>query len=263
MDRVGGGLKWGGMARLKDRIALVTGAGGGIGRAIALAFAAEGANVEVTDIDGDAADAVVADIVAAGGKARGSRLDVTDAASVLAAFAGLKSAHGKLDILVNNAGLNVRADFRHMTDEEWVKIRSTNLDGVVRLSRDGFDLLRASGRGVIINLASIMAERGMRQLTGYSATKGAVAALTRGLAVEYAAFDIRVNYLAPGFVETALTERILRNPRLSQALIDQAPMRRLGTPEDIAKAAVFLASDDAAYITGTGLTVDGGMSAAL
>jgi NAD(P)-dependent dehydrogenase (short-subunit alcohol dehydrogenase family) len=190
-------------------------------------------------------------------------LDVTDAAAVLATFADLGAQHGKLDILVNNAGLNVRADFRHMTDAEWRKIRETNLDSVVRLSRDGFALLQASGRGVILNLASIMAVRGMRQLTGYSATKGAVAALTRGMAVEYAPFNIRVNYLAPGFVETALTERVLKNPRIAQALIDQAPMRRLGTPEDIAKPAVFLVSDDAGYITGTGLTVDGGMTASL
>jgi len=251
------------MARLDGRIALVTGAGGGIGKAIALALATEGAWLEVTDIDVNAAEAVAAEIALAGGTARGSRLDVTDAGSVQAALEAIKSAYGKLDILVNNAGLNVRTDFRHMTDVDWVTIRSTNLDGVVRLSRDGFELLRASGHGVILNLASIMAARGMRQLTGYSATKGAVAALTRGLAVEYATFGIRVNYLAPGFVETALTARILKNPRLAEALIDQAPMRRLGTPEDIAKAAVFLVSDDAAYITGTGLTVDGGMSAAL
>lgn len=251
------------MGRLDGRIALVTGAGSGIGKAIAEALAAEGAILEVTDIDTSAAGAVAAGIVAAGGRARGSALDVTGASSVLDRLAAVKSAHGKLDILVNNAGLNVRADFRHMTDEDWIKIRGTNLDGVVRLCRDGFALLRDSGRGVILNLASIMAVRGMRQLTGYSATKGAVAALTRGLAVEYAAFGIRVNYLAPGFVETALTARILRNPRLAEALIDQAPMRRLGTPQDIAKAAVFLVSDDAAYITGTGLTVDGGMSAAL
>ena len=188
---------------------------------------------------------------------------MTDAAAVLAMFARLKTAHGKLDILVNNAGLNVRADFRHMTDADWEKIRATNLDGVVRLSRDGFTLLQASGRGVIVNLASIMAERGMRQLTGYSATKGAVKSLTRGMAVEYAPFGIRVTYVAPGFVETALTERVLRNKTINQALIDQTPLRRFGTPEDMAKAAVFLASDDAAFITGTGLTVDGGMSAAL
>ena len=249
--------------RLDGRVALVTGAGGGIGKAIVEALAAEAAIVEVTDVDLAAAETVAAAIVAAGGRARAGRLDVTDAGSVLTGLATVKSLHGKLDILVNNAGLNVRADFRHMTDEEWVKIRATNLDGVVRLSRDAFELLRASERGVILNLASIMATRGLRQLTGYSATKGAVAALTRGLAVEYASFGIRVNYLAPGFVETALTARILKNPRLAEALIEQAPMRRLGTPQDIAKAAVFLVSDDAAYITGTGLTVDGGMSAAL
>ena len=203
------------------------------------------------------------EIAAAGGKAEALRLDVTDPAAVLAIFATLKAAHGRLDILVNNAGLNVRADFRHMTDADWLKIRETNLDSVVRLSRDGFSLLQASGKGVILNLASIMAERGMRQLTAYSATKGAVKALTRGMAVEYAPFGIRVTYLAPGFVETALTERVLRNPIINQALIDQTPMRRFGTPRDIAKAAVFLASDDAAFITGTGLTVDGGMSASL
>ncbi len=201
--------------------------------------------------------------MADGHLASSRQFDVTDPKAVLDVFAGLKAEHGRLDILVNNAGLNVRADFRHMTDAEWTKIRETNLDSVVRLSRDGFALLQASGRGVIVNLASIMAERGMRQLTGYSATKGAVKALTRGLAVEYAPFGIRVTYLAPGFVETALTERVLRNKTINQALIDQTPLRRFGTPEDMAKAAVFLASDDAAFITGTGLTVDGGMSASL
>jgi NAD(P)-dependent dehydrogenase (short-subunit alcohol dehydrogenase family) len=251
------------MQRLTDKIALVTGAGGGIGRAIALAFAAEGAQVLATDIDAAAAEATAAEILATGRPASSRQFDVTNPQAVLEVFAGLKAAHGRLDILVNNAGLNVRADFRHMTDTEWTKIRETNLDSVVRLSRDGFALLQASGRGVIVNLASIMAERGMRQLTGYSATKGAVKSLTRGMAVEYAPFGIRVTYLAPGFVETALTERVLKNPAINKALIDQTPMRRFGTPEDIAKAAVFLASDDAAFITGTGLTVDGGMSASL
>jgi NAD(P)-dependent dehydrogenase (short-subunit alcohol dehydrogenase family) len=251
------------MQRLKDKIALITGAGGGIGRAIALAFAAEGAQVLATDIDAASAEATADQIRAAGHLASSRQLDVTDPKSVLDVFAALKASYGRLDVLVNNAGLNVRADFRHMTDEDWRKIRETNLDSVVRLSRDGFALLQASGRGVIVNLASIMAERGMRQLTGYSATKGAVKSLTRGMAVEYAPFGIRVTYLAPGFVETALTERVLKNPAINKALIDQTPMRRFGTPEDIAKAAVFLASDDAAFITGTGLTVDGGMSASL
>ena len=113
-------------------------------------------------------------------------------------FRAVETAHGRLDVLVNNAGLNVRGDFRHMSDADWVKIREVNLDGVVRVARDGFGLLKASGRGSLINIASIMGHRGLRQLTAYSATKGAVLALTRGLAVEYAPFAIRVNALAPG-----------------------------------------------------------------
>jgi NAD(P)-dependent dehydrogenase (short-subunit alcohol dehydrogenase family) len=165
--------------------------------------------------------------------------------------------------LVNNAGLNVRGDFRHLSDADWVKIREVNLDGVVRVARDGFALLKASGRGSLINVASIMAHRGLRQLTAYSATKGAVTALTRGLAVEYAPFGIRVNALCPGFVHTALTARVLRNPAIEKALVEATALRRLGQPEEVAKAALFLASDEASYVTGAELAVDGGMSAAL
>ncbi len=173
----------------------------------------------------------------------------------------IASSHGKLDILVNNAGLNVRGDFRHMSDADWTTIREVNLDGVVRVARDAFDLLRASGNASLINVASIMGHRGLRQLAGYSATKGAVLALSRALAVEYAPFNIRVNALCPGFVETALTERVLRNPHFNKALIDRTLMKRFGTPEDIALAALFLASDDSRYVTGTELVVDGGMTA--
>jgi len=178
-------------------------------------------------------------------------------------FRTVAATHGRLDVLVNNAGLNVRSDFRHLSDADWVKIREVNLDGVVRVARDGFALLQASGRGSLVNVASIMGHRGLRQLTAYSATKGAVIALTRGLAVEYAPFNIRVNALAPGFVETALTARVLRNPSIKQALVDNTPMRRFGLAEEIAKAALFLASDDASFVTGADLVVDGGMSAGL
>ena len=144
-------------------------------------------------------------------------------------FRAVEKAHGRLDVLVNNAGLNVRSDFRHLSDADWVKIREVNLDGVVRVARDGFALLQASRRGSLINIASIMAHRGLRQLTAYSATKGAITALTRGLAVEYAPFDIRVNALCPGFVETALTARALKNPGIQKALLDSTPLRRFGT----------------------------------
>jgi NAD(P)-dependent dehydrogenase (short-subunit alcohol dehydrogenase family) len=249
--------------RFEGRTAIVTGAGAGIGRAIAQSLAAEGAFVLVTDIDGEAARGVADEIAAMAGEAEALSVDVTSKADVALLVQRTTTLHGKLDILINNAGLNVREDFRHLKDEDWEKIRGANLDGVVRLSRDCFDLLRAAGRASIVNLSSIMASRALRQLAAYSATKGAVAALTRSLAVEYAPFGIRVNYLAPGFIETALTERILKNPRFNQALLDQTPLKRFGTPDDVARAALFLASDDAAFITGSGLAVDGGMAAGL
>jgi NAD(P)-dependent dehydrogenase (short-subunit alcohol dehydrogenase family) len=251
------------MKRLEGRIALVTGAGSGIGRATALVFAAEGAHAYVTDVNGDAAETVAAEIVKAGGSATALTADVSRGQDVTAMFRAVETAHGKLDVLANNAGLNVRGDFRHLSDADWVTIREVNLDGVVRVARDGFNLLHASKRGSLINVASIMAHRGLRQLTAYSATKGAVTALTRGLAVEYAPFGIRVNVLCPGFVETALTERVLKMPALQKALVDSTALRRLGQPEEIARAALFLASDEASYVTGAELAVDGGMGAML
>ncbi len=251
------------MRRLEGRIALVTGAGSGIGRAMVKACATAGAIVYVTDVDLAAAEAVAGEIRSAGGQAQAMAMDVSRGQDVTAVLRSAEQAHGRLDVIVNNAGLNVRADFRHLSDADWVKIREVNLDGVVRIARDGFELLRKSKHASLINVASIMADRGLRQLAAYSATKGAVAALTKGLAVEYASFGIRVNALAPGFVETALTARVLKNPGIQRALLDATPMRRFGLPEEIAAAAVFLASDEASYITGAVLAVDGGMSASL
>lgn len=251
------------MQRLSGKVAIVTGAGAGIGLAIARLFADEGAHVWVTDVDGTAAEAAARQFTEAGNAATARTVDVSRGQDVAAMLRDVASQHGRADIVVNNAGLNVRSDFRHLSDADWVKIREVNLDGVVRVARDAFELLKASGRGSLINISSIMGRRGLRQLAGYSATKGAVTALTKALAVEYAPYAIRVNSIAPGFIETALTERVLRNPAINRALIDQTPLRRFGTGEDIARAALFLASDEAAYVTGAELAVDGGMSAGL
>ena len=249
--------------RLAGKIAVVTGSANGIGEAIVRLFAAEGASVYVTDVNGDAADAVAADLRAQGHNATALAVDVTRGQDVTHLIRTVGAAHSRLDIVVNNAGINALADFRNMTDADWVRLREVNLDGVVRIARDAFPLLRASGKGSLVNVASIMGNRGLRPLAAYSATKGAVAALTRGLAVEYAPFNIRVNTLAPGYVETGLTKRALKMPQFRDALIEKTPMRRFGLPEEMAKAALFLASDDASYITGAELAVDGGMGAAL
>jgi NAD(P)-dependent dehydrogenase (short-subunit alcohol dehydrogenase family) len=251
------------MKRLEGRIALVTGAASGIGRATARLFAEEGAHVYLADVNGAGAETAAGELVKAGLAARAVAADVSLGQDVAAMFRVVEKGHGRLDVLVNNAGLNVRGDFRHLSDADWARIREVNLDGVVRVARDGFELLKVSGRGSLVNVASIMAHRGLRQLAAYSATKGAVTALTRGLAVEYAPFGIRVNALCPGFVHTPLTARALKNPAIEKALVESTALRRLGLPEEIAKAALFLAGDDASYVTGAELAVDGGMAAAL
>jgi len=255
------------MARqLEGSIALITGAGAGLGQCTAQTFAARGAALWITDLDLDAAQATCAGLPGEGHTA--CRLDVTDGDEVRAVFAQVARDAGRLDVIVNNAGLNVRDDFRHLSDEGWERIRSVNLDGVVRIARDGFEMLRAGGKvrptgASLVNMASITAARGGRQFVGYATTKGAVVSLTRGLAAEYASFNIRVNCLTPGFFDTALTRRIMRQPALKQALVERIPMGRLGALEDVAKAAAFLASEDAEYISGAELAVDGGMAAAL
>ncbi|WP_439541759.1 SDR family NAD(P)-dependent oxidoreductase [Hyphomicrobium sp.] len=251
------------MTRLKDKVAVVTGAGAGIGRAIATLFASEGAHVFVTDLNGESAEAAAAALSGQGLKATAMTVDVSRGQDVTALFREVERAFGRADIVVNNAGLNVRSDFRHLSDADWVKIREVNLDGVVRIARDAFGLLKASGAGSLINVSSIMGNRGLRQLAAYSATKGAVTALTKALAVEYAQYGIRVNTLAPGYIETALTERFIKNPLVAKALLDKTPMRRFGTADEIARAALFFASDDSLYVTGAELAVDGGMSAGL
>jgi len=251
------------MRRLEDKIALVTGAGAGIGRAIAETLAREGAHVVVADRDGEAARETAEAIVKSNGAAQAETVDVTDTEQVKALMQRLAEAFGRLDVLVNNAGVGERSDFRHLDDAAWDKVWKTNVDGTVRCAREAFDLLKASGKASVINLSSVMATKHTRQMSVYSATKGAVSALSRSLAVEYAPYGIRVNALCPGYVETSLIGRYMQKPMIAKALLTQTPLRRFGTPQDIANAALFLASDEAAYITGAGLHVDGGMNVTL
>lgn len=251
------------MPRLEGRIALVTGAAAGIGRAVSACFAAEGARVYLADVDGPACEIAAAAIRAQGGEVQGLACDVSRGQDVTQLFRRIEAEAGRIDVLLNNAGINVRSDFRHLSDADWVRLREVNLDGALRIARDGLPLLTKSAAGSLINLSSIMAHRGFRQLAAYAATKGALSALTRALALEYAPFGVRVNALAPGFIETNITERVLRVPAISKALIDKTPMRRFGTPDDVARAALFFASDDSTYVTGAELAVDGGMAAAL
>lgn len=251
------------MGRLQDRIALITGAGGGIGRTMTLEFIREGAHVIATDRDRD-----LLNETAAHAKKRGDALtthvvDVASPKDVAAVLDAVKKQCKRLDVLVNNAGITQRADFRHIEDEAWQDILDINLTAAMRLSRDALPLLKASGNGAIVNISSIMERVHVRQLSAYSTTKAALAGMSRAMAVEYAAYDVRVNYICPGYAETGMTKRILRDPRIRQGLLDRTPMNRFVDPMDIARAALFLASDEASFITGEGLTVDGGMSISL
>jgi len=248
------------VGRLEERIALVTGAAGGLGLAMSKLFAAEGAHVILSDLDEAGVQAGAEAIRAEGGRASHTALDVTDADDIAQVIGGVERDHGKLHVLVNNAGNLLRADFRHMEDADWESVLNPHLWGTVRVTRAAFPLLKAADGAAIVNLSSIMATQHARQLSAYSTAKAAIAGLSRSLAVEFAPYNIRVNYLCPGFIPTALTGRYTGNPHLSKALISQMPMRRFGTPEEVARVALFLASDDSAYTTGEGIMVDGGMS---
>ncbi len=248
------------MGRLENKVALITGAGGGFGRAIAQEFAREGAHIYAGDVD-DASNTETVNLISGeGGTGTAIRLDVRQKGDIAAVLDAIGQEHGRLHVLVNNAGITQREDFRHISDEQWEEILDINLTAAMRLSRDALKLLRAAEGASIINISSIMEGVHVRQLSAYSTTKAAIAGLSRSIAVEYAAFDVRVNYICPGYAATAMTERILRNEAVRQGLIDRTPLKRFAETRDIAKAALFLASDDASFITGEGLTVDGGMN---
>jgi 3-oxoacyl-[acyl-carrier protein] reductase len=245
--------------RLKDQVALVTGGSRGIGRAIVKAFAAEGARVAFVYRGSEAAaQSLAQEIAQAGGTGLPLQADVTDAKAAQQCLERVEKEWGRFDILVNNAGI-IRDDlFVRMEPEAWNSVLQTNLGGVYNFCRAAAYTLMRQRRGRIINISSVAAEYVNLGQTNYAASKGAINAFTRALAVELASRGVTVNAIAPGFIETDMSEAV-RN-KAGDMIKKIIPMRRLGQPEDIARVAVFLASADASYITGQVLTVDGGLS---
>jgi 3-oxoacyl-[acyl-carrier protein] reductase len=245
--------------RLKDQTALVTGGSRGIGRGIAVAFAAEGAKVAVVYKGSQAAaEETVKAIADKGGIARAFQCDVADAASVKACCEAVQKELKPVSILVNNAGVIEDGLFVRMEPDAWNKVLQTNLGGTFLFCRElAFGMMqRRAGR--IINISSVSADYVNPGQTNYAASKGAVNSFTRALAIELARRGVTVNAIAPGFIETDMSAPIrnLAGDRIKKAI----PMRRIGTPEDVARVAVFLASGDSGYLTGQVLTVDGGLS---
>ena len=252
------------MSRLDGKTVVVTGAGSGIGKASAKAFAAESARVLVFDLDADTAAATAAEITDAGGRARAIGGDVAKSADVDRAVEEAVSEFGRLDVFMNNAACPLGAPIAETDDELWRRVHSVTLDGVFYGTRAALRVMVPAGSGAIINVTSgagLAAEPG---LGAYGAAKAAVINLTKTAAVEYAAAGVRVNAISPGVIETppllAWTDQM---PGGLEGFVAQLPNRRMGRPEEIAAVAVFLASDEASYVNGSVLVVDGGVAARL
>jgi 3-oxoacyl-[acyl-carrier protein] reductase len=269
--------------KLKDRVALVTGGGSGIGRAIALRFAAEGAYVVVNDLKLESAQKTVAELD--GGRGRAIAADVSDSAQVRAMFGEVeRELGGRLDVLVNNAGIAGSAGDRerirkvaearvaetmageitthwditlNMTDEAWHRMIGVHLNGTFFCTREALKLMSRVNRGAIVNLSSVAALTGLETVPHYSAAKGGILSFTRAVAREVGARGIRVNAICPGYIETPMTSGI--SPLMQEVLVSRTPLGRWGQPEEIASTALFLASDDSAFYTGQWLSPNGGL----
>jgi NAD(P)-dependent dehydrogenase (short-subunit alcohol dehydrogenase family) len=249
--------------RVDGQAALVTGGGNGIGRAAALLLAAAGATVAVLDKDGGEAAAVAAEIAAGGGTAAAYAVDVTDEDGLTAAFEDFAQKSGRLDILVNNAGMAIRAPATALKLEDWNKVVAVNLTGMFLCARLAARHMQRFGTGgAIVNTASIMGlSGGLYPNVAYQTTKGGVVNMTRALALEWAGDRIRVNAVAPTYVNTQFIAALTSNAEVLATIKAATPMGRLAEPDEIAAAILFLASPAAAMITGTILPVDGGFLA--
>ena len=250
--------------KLAGKVALVTGGGGGIGRATSLAYAREGAKVAVVDIDGESARRVADEVVAAGGEAFAIATDVSQAAQVEAMVAEIVARLGRLDIAFNNAAIDVEHEpLAKATEETFDRLMAVNVKGVwLCMKYEIEQMLKQGGGGAIVNTSSIGGVIGAPRQPIYGTTKHAVLGMTKAAAVEYGRKGIRINAVCPGVIRTEMMERaVARDPR-RKAYIEQAhPIRRMGEPEEIARAVVFLSSEDAGFVLGHAMMVDGGYTA--
>lgn len=244
----------------EGKVALVTGASGGIGRASAVAFAASGASVVVSDVNEAGGEETVALICAAGGQAVFQRCDVSNGSEVKALVARAVSDFGRLDFALNNAGIN-NLGSNEYEDEVWARSMGINLTGVMMCMREEAEVMLAQGKGAIVNTASINGLVGNGAQPGYTASKHGVVGLTRHGALRWAQAGIRVNCVCPGVIETPMTAPLTANPEMKKILDGMTPMGRMGKAEEIAAAVMWLCSDQASFVTGHPLVVDGGATA--
>ena len=247
--------------RVAGKVALVSGAARGIGAATAKRLAQEGAAVVLGDVLETEGRQTAAGIVAAGGQATFMPLDVTRADSWQQVIAATVAAYGKLDVLVNNAGISGRAAVGETDVETWERVMEINGKGVFLGTKRAIPELRKAGGGSIINISSIYGIVGSETSAAYHASKGAVRIFTKAAAIQYAADGIRVNSVHPGFVDSPMTAASHALPEVHNLRIGRTPLGRMGTPEDIAAGILYLASDESAFVTGSELVIDGGMTA--
>lgn len=244
--------------RLANKVAIITGAAGGMGKADALLFAKEGAKVVITDLQEDKLQEVVREINESGGEAIGLGHNVTSEEDWIRVVGGTVEKFGKIDILVNNAGVSNATPFMDLTVEGWEKTMSINVTSIFLGQKYTIPHMIEAGGGSIINISSIAGLTGGSGTGPYTASKGAVRMLTKATAVDFAKHNIRANSIHPGYIETPMTVDLMKDENMKQWFLSQTPLPRLGKAEDIANGVLFLASDESSYITGVELPIDGG-----